>query len=255
VPASSHTRPIVISGTPQKPTVTPAYTEVCEGSSVFFTATGSGTVRWYADPNLTDLLQSGNQYTFTPTGTRTYFIQSSEGNCKSDTAQAIAKSKFFPPKPKLGTDTSLCPGETLLLNPGNYEAYQWQDGSVQPSFRVNQSGLYTVTVGTGCQSSDSIRVVLLGECSDIYFPGAFTPNGDGKNEGFGPVGNLFLVKNYELSIFNRYGQRVFISRNPPERWDGGNSDKRSGVETYTWMARYLFRNREVVRKGTVLLIK
>ena len=67
--------------------------------------------------------------------------------------------------------------------------------------------------------------------------------------------NLFLARNYELSIFNRYGQQVFFSRNPTERWDGGIKSTRSGPETYTWMARYLFRNRQMLRKGTVMLIK
>jgi hypothetical protein len=63
------------------------------------------------------------------------------------------------------------------------------------------------------------------------------------------------VKNYELSIFNRYGQRIFLSRNPADRWDGGEMSKRSGPEAYTWTARYLFRGKQTVKKGSLLLIK
>lgn len=61
----------------------------------------------------------------------------------------------------LGSDTVLCPGETLVLDPGIQNAdYQWQDQSAGPTFTVQQPGLYWVEVTTdSCIIRDSINVV------------------------------------------------------------------------------------------------
>ncbi len=252
---ASHQENLVVSVKPAKPIVNPASAEICVGNSVNLTATGNAVTEWYETPSLSDPVQTGPRYTISPITNQKLFVLSRNGSCRSDTTEVQILVQPFPEKPSLGNDTSICSGETLLLNPGSYSAYRWQDGSTQQLFTVSRSGLYSVTVGRGCQSSDSISVIVLAECADIFFPGAFTPNGDGKNETFGPSGNLFLVRNYELSIFNRYGQRIFFSRNPVERWDGGEKSNRSGPETYTWMARYLFRGKQTVKKGSLLLIK
>ena len=69
---------------------------------------------------------------------------------------------IFNPLPviDLGNDTSICQGETLLLdaeNPGG--TYLWQNASVNQTFSVSQAGLYWVEVNTNnCISRDSIQV-------------------------------------------------------------------------------------------------
>lgn len=58
------------------------------------------------------------------------------------------------------TDTTICDGESLLLNAGGYAGdYLWQDGSTDTSFTVTQPGLYHVLISNGCEVfGDSIQV-------------------------------------------------------------------------------------------------
>lgn len=65
-------------------------------------------------------------------------------------------------QPLLGPDTSICPGDTLLLFPSIPGAtYRWQDGSTAASYMVSSPGTYTVRVSTApCQYSDTIEVTM-----------------------------------------------------------------------------------------------
>src|SRR5690606_13358529 len=56
------------------------------------------------------------------------------------------------PLPNLGNDTSVCVGNSIVLNPGNsgqYSSYLWDNNSTNPTRAVNQAGTYWVTVGYG----------------------------------------------------------------------------------------------------------
>lgn len=156
----------------------------------------------------------------------------------------------------LGADAFICPGEKLVLNAGTYDSYLWQDLSTNPTFTVTQTGNYSVTVTdvNGCTGSDAIKVVV--DCSDIYFPDVFTPNGDGRNEFFGPAGtNLGAVKNYSLHIYNRYGELVFTSIDPYKKWDGRYAGKYAVNGAYVWMVSYSLNNKSFNKKSTVLLVR
>lgn len=60
----------------------------------------------------------------------------------------------------LGTDTTLCEGQTLKLNtPADARTVRWQDGSTQSAYPVREAGMYRVRVqGPGCTVEDSLRV-------------------------------------------------------------------------------------------------
>jgi gliding motility-associated-like protein len=89
---------------------------------------------------------------------------------------------------------------------------------------VNPSGntLYTV-VGTdifGCKSTKVIMVNVSPEKeARAFFPDAFTPNSDGLNDCFRVRCNA-AVSRYQLSVYNRWGERVFHSIDPADCWDG-----------------------------------
>lgn len=133
----------------------------------------------------------------------------------------------------LGPDTTICEGETILLQTGVDNAqYYWQDGSTGPTFLVVSPGSYRVLVTKlACSASDSITV---GSCSSpLRFPNAFTPNGDGINDIFYPVG--IGVMKFSLLIFNRWGEQVFETEDIGRGWDGRvrNSDASDGVYFFT----------------------
>src|SRR5688572_11347312 len=53
---------------------------------------------------------------------------------------------------------------------------------------------------------------------NIFIPNSFTPNGDGLNDTFGAYGEAIL--DFNMQVFNRWGQVIFESNNTNSRWDG-----------------------------------
>ena len=84
---------------------------------------------------------------------------------------------------------------------------------------------------------------------------SFSPNGDGRNEAFGPE-SLAPVKEYYFAVFNRWGEKMFETTNPELKWDG----KYKGVEVmqgnYMFMVNLIFQNEERYKTdGQVLLLR
>lgn len=64
------------------------------------------------------------------------------------------------PKPGLGADRNLCEGQNIILNPGNFNSYLWQDNSTQPVFTVTAPGTYRVAVTNQFNCSATARVTI-----------------------------------------------------------------------------------------------
>ena len=71
---------------------------------------------------------------------------------------------------------------------------------------------------------------------DFQVPNAFTPNNDGVNDVFFPVSET--VKTYTLSVFNRWGEKVFSSDDPTIPWDGTFQGLPACSDTYAWEIAY-----------------
>ncbi len=156
----------------------------------------------------------------------------------------------------LGGDINICKGEKVILKPGNFSSYLWQDSSTSNTFTVSKSGSYKVIVTdiNGCTGSAILNATE--DCSGIYFPTSFTPNNDSKNDFFGPAGNnLSGLKNYIFNIYNRYGEVVFSSTDPYNKWNGFYKNVGKGNESFVWFASYLFNGKQYEKKGSMLLIR
>ena len=139
----------------------------------------------------------------------------------------------------LGPDTAFC-GPRLILDaitPGATH-FLWQDQSTEPTFTVKDAGLYTVTVSReDCSDSDSILVAT--DCNCIPFiPNAFTPNKDNENDVFAIRFINCPVANFNLSVYNRWGQKVFETDNPEAGWDGTFKGKPCDLDVYFYYLRY-----------------
>ena len=138
--------------------------------------------------------------------------------------------------------------------------YQWNTTPPQTNdtvFNLNP-GNYSVIIkdANGCEAKDSITIGLGGVCNDVYFPNAFSPDGNASNETFGPQGNVIEISNYLMTIYNRYGQPVFSSSNPLLKWDGNLKGTKQATGTYVWLANYLYK--KTIRrsqKGTIILLR
>ena len=86
-----------------------------------------------------------------------------------------------------------------------------------PLAQPKETTQYTLTVTEKeCTSLDDVLVIM--DCASFYVPNSFSPNNDGNNDVFKAIGND--VSQFELRIFNRWGELVFESKNIDKGWDG-----------------------------------
>ena len=166
-----------------------------------------------------------------------------------------------PPQFNLGqNDTTLCFGNILLLNAASDAAeYKWQDGSTNPIFEVQQSGKYYVNVSNRCGSSREIIDVLYEDCScSVFAPSAFTPNGDALNSTFKIVYDCQFLE-FELKVFNKWGELVYNTTNPAASWDGTLNGSFLPAGTYIYELQYkALNNIETIRstrRGIISMLK
>jgi hypothetical protein len=88
---------------------------------------------------------------------------------------------------------------------------------------------------------------------EFFYPTAFSPDDNQINEGFGlsPMQYL-LVQDYELQVFNRWGEKVFQSKDPTDHWFGEGAQ--IGVYIYKALITDVYNEKHEVR-GVVELIR
>ncbi len=156
----------------------------------------------------------------------------------------------------LGMDTTVCEETPLLLRPVvlHSDWLVWSDGSTDAVLSVKHGGVYTVTGTNECGvASDTINIHQI--FCDIWMPNVFTPNGDGKNDVFRVLGNLGRLDHYGLSIFDRWGQRVFYTLDKYQGWDGFYKDGACVMGTYVYMLEYHIDGKPVLDKGNFHLLR
>lgn len=168
------------------------------------------------------------------------------------------------PTPVLQTDPniSVCGATPVHLSVSGAETYSWQPavflddaGISSPVATVDQTTTFIVQGKdtNNCVASDTVTIHVNKKFL-LVVPNAFTPNGDGHNDCFG-IQRWEAVKVEELSIFNRYGQRVFTTNNPAECWDGTSQGKAQPAGGYAYVIKVLSACGEITRTGMVMLIR
>lgn len=94
----------------------------------------------------------------------------------------------------------------------------------------------TVTTAFGCIDVITHPVRIEGEFA-IYIPNSFTPDGDGTNDIFYPLGMGIDVEHFDMYIFTRWGQLIFESHSPNIGWDGTHKGKKSKEDVYVWKVK------------------
>ena len=98
--------------------------------------------------------------------------------------------------------------------------------------------------------------VVITDSVKYIFPTGFTPNGDGLNDVFRiTVAPGSVLEGYSLSIFNRFGQRVFFSHDPAAGWDGVFNDVPQEIGAYFYMATITVHSEEKIVKGDLTLVR
>lgn len=133
----------------------------------------------------------------------------------------------------------------------------WSTGAGQPNITVDKTGYYTLTVQdvNGCTGSDTIQIVHKDCLNGVNIPTAFTPNNDGKNDIFRAKAFGDVVS-FQLIIYNRLGQTVFVTTDRFAGWDGTLNGLPQNPDTFIYKCVYQLQGRkQVMEKGTVVLIR
>lgn len=142
------------------------------------------------------------------------------------------------PKFTLGNDTVICKDELFVLKGPNADYYLWDDGTTSSTKEVLQEGWHSLNVSINeCNFTDSIFINIR-FCGQFYMPSAFSPNGDGINDYFGPVTKVKAEEiDYRLQIYDKSGVLLFSTENLDEKWDGSYKGKKCHPGTYIYQIR------------------
>ena len=158
----------------------------------------------------------------------------------------------------LPADTSLCQGETFIIRPtANAADYTWQNGTVGGNFTATTTGLYRIIAQNGCGRDTADMNIVFDACPcTLLLPNAFTPNGDGINDNFRPL-HACDMQDYSMTIFNRYGEKIYFTKDALQGWDGRARTDKPLPGAYVWMVSYIkpSNKQQVQKQGTVLLIR
>lgn len=122
-------------------------------------------------------------------------------------------------------------------NPGS--RYDWSTGATTRVIMASAYGWYYVHITNqyDCSVTDSARVIE--HCpATIFIPNTFTPNGDGINDVFLPLGKS--IASMQLKVFNRWGELLFESDDPATGWDGTYRGEVVKSDMYVWRLNYRF---------------
>ena len=148
----------------------------------------------------------------------------------------------------------------IELNPaGGIEPYDvlWQSG--ESSFEIGPltGGEYQVVINDqhGCEVE---KIIFVEVHTGIFVPTAFSPNNDIINDEFEIRVLGTDLMEYDLSIYNRYGDVVFTTKSLKEFWNGRkhNAGEDMPVEVYTWVIKVKYTDgKGEVKSGNVTLLR
>ncbi|HET8573446.1 MAG TPA: gliding motility-associated C-terminal domain-containing protein, partial [Edaphocola sp.] len=157
-----------------------------------------------------------------------------------------------------------CEGNPIVLQAHGAMSYHWvtdygKDYGSGDSMAIImvKPDLAVMTIGKDVYGCVDTAVTNLHSepCCTIFMPNVFTPNGDGRNDLFGPGANGSFSE-YRLEIFNRYGQRIFVAFSKEEKWDGtiGGQPAAMGTYFYRVMAKCM-DGKSLIKQGDLTLMR
>lgn len=123
---------------------------------------------------------------------------------------------------------------------------------------VNWQQDYTCVVqNAACRDECHYLVTTTDIPDDAWLPTAFSPNNDGKNDHFRLITDNPNISLVELSVYDRWGERLYHAQQNGPGWDGTSRNRPAENGTYFWYLRYRVLGREKIycRKGEVSLLR
>jgi gliding motility-associated-like protein len=244
------------------PNVTASVTNsvaICKGQSTRIIAYGGNTYMWLPNQGLS--ASDASDIYVTPQSTTIYTAYvSNSGNCGA-TATVLVKVNPIPDI-NAGEDFVSNLDEAMYLKATSNGTLTWVSGegvlcATCPNTQImaKKSGCYLAeTVNSfGCKSRDEVCVEVTTDYN-IYIPNVFTPNGDGNNDVFLVYGTG--ITKLEMTIFDRWGEKLFNSKDQLQGWDGMYKGVLSKQDAYTYLVTYTsLDGKKHEKTGHVTLLK
>jgi gliding motility-associated-like protein len=150
-------------------------------------------------------------------------------------------------------------------------------GEENISYTFPQPGVYQVQLVSSCSNENNVYtmdVVVLAPCDEnevidtvqsdstvipddvCYVPNSFSPNSDEHNQLFKAYfANPENVSEFELTIYNRWGEVVYYSKDISQGWDGTYAKEEAMIGVYSWKLIFKYRNKKELKNGRVALIR
>ncbi len=155
----------------------------------------------------------------------------------------------------------------LENNAQNYIGYQWfVNGDYVPTgdfvtYELRDTGLLEIMMAVqhplGCVDT-MFRYIDVAPENRVFFPNAFSPNGDAVNDEFKPTGVYIGLYDYQLEVYDRWGSLIFQTRDIKEGWNGthNNEGRDTPNDSYTYFVRYTEpRGDKISLQGMVTIIR
>lgn len=156
------------------------------------------------------------------------------------------------------TTTSNTIGQYIWYLNGNL--YNSVGNNITVDWNLYSIGEYIITAEflsiDGCQSLPVNFGVNILECDNgtMWVPNSFTPNNDGKNNFWSPIGYNYKSINY--TIYNRWGQLIFESNDLNIGWDGKYLGENCQQGIYVYNLKWIdMKNRQHYKYGHINLIR
>ncbi|MBK9504692.1 MAG: choice-of-anchor L domain-containing protein [Chitinophagales bacterium] len=233
-------------------------TIICPGTDAVLVASGGETYSWTPEATLSD--PSASTTVASPTEETTYTVTSTLASCinTASTTVSIQESSAY-----AGEDTTIYFGESAFLEATGGVEYTWlpiltlsNPDIADPLATPGVTTVYTVYVTTaiGCEFTDQVTVNVSSDAL-VGVPNAFSPNGDGFNDGFTVIVRGQLAS-YNLQIFNRWGEQVFESTNFTNSWKGIYNNEEQPLGSYTYYLTYKDMNgQDFTKMGSLTLVR
>lgn len=182
--------------------------------------------------------------------------------------KAVKDTVFIKVYPKVvanaGKDTSIVIYQPLQLNGSGGNHYVWSPatGLSNPKIsnpvailKESQQYILTASNDADCKATDTINITVYKVKAGIYVPNAFTPNGDGLNDVLKAI-PLGIKTFLGFTVYNRFGQIVFSTKDPVNGWDGTFKGKALDADIFVWTVEAIdFENNKLSQKGSVMLVR
>lgn len=232
-------------------------TVICPGDTAFLYAEGGDSYAWVPNHKI-EPLNAPNVFVY-PGSTTTYTVTiSNELGCVEDRKVTVTVKPIL--RPDAGEDQDMKSGDFVYLTASGGVSYRWYPvvnlaPADQPIVRVNPPATMTyfveITSAEGCKAIDSVTVRVM----NAYIPNAFSPNGDGLNDEFRVRVTNPSVKVVSLSVYDRWGNRVFSANHAGKGWDGTYQGEPVQNGTYYFLFDYNIGSKQFHEKGDLTVVR